>query len=730
MVATLLVSLNDFWKMDEPFSQLLLYAAVAVSFGWVIWRKPWVAGLLLLCGVAVSVWAYNSQPYWNSYAHAVAGESLTLWASFRQFQFATTFAPILGNLFLIGSAALGGLLIVPESLGRGNAFWSITCGLLVLGSEWAWYFENSGAHFAVYGVLGFMLWVLAQAGLRDARWEKAGRKIGYRSHVATPIVWVLAVAMVATILPDHFAPIDLGTWGDRLQKTFPMLRQLRGTGGGTGGSRFSLASTGFSPTLNSLGGPVKPDNTPALTVAVDQPLAETLYLRGATFRTYTGHNWESGDPETVPVPADGYLPIYRAADALKTDFTARITYNTNLGYAVFNLLEPRRADGLRSTLREDADQNTWADRAVARNAPYNLAAWVPRYSAEQIRLLSTSAPDEKYQPYLQLPNTQLNRVQGLTRIITARQQHPYDKAVALESYLRSLTYALDVPAAPSEQDFVDYFLFNLKRGYCVYSASALAVMLRQAEIPSRLVEGFAVPAAASYTRTGDGKYSYVVAKAQAHAWVEAYFAGYGWITLDPTPRSDLPAIDRSVPAPVAPSVTSTAPDAPFGGATGDQQSMKEKPDAPEPVIAGSPARKAEEWSWGLAAALALLGLLALAYRRLQSQEQVSSAAARQVVQEVWVKTSSLLGEFGVGRRPDQTPREYARTLGEKWPALKDPAAQVAEDYTAARYSPPGRPADDEAPGRAKAFWQKVEETLFNRFGWRVYLWRRLTWRSK
>ncbi len=86
---------------------------------------------------------------------------------------------------------------------------------------------------------------------------------------------------------------------------------------------------------------------------------------------------------------------------------------------------------------------------------------------------------------------------------------------------------------PEGVEFVDYFLFEGKEGYCTYYASAMAVMLRIADIPSLYVEGFTARGPAD-----DGVYS--VTYNNAHSWVEAFIEPVGWMTFEPTPALPLP----------------------------------------------------------------------------------------------------------------------------------------------------------------------------------------------
>jgi len=247
------------------------------------------------------------------------------------------------------------------------------------------------------------------------------------------------------------------------------------------------------------------------------------------------------------------------------------------------------------------------------------------------------------------------------------------------------------------------------------------------------VEGFALPSSAQYTEGQGGKRTYSVMNSQAHAWVEAYFEGYGWVTFDPTPRADVPPIDRSLAAPRTESVTPEA-------GTGETDPNMDENDVSRPggqelfeenfPGGGVPLPGRREWPWAVTALAALGGVIFLAYRRLQRQDRLTATVDREVVQEAWMKSGILLGLFGLGRKEHQTPREFARTLGQQWPKLAEPATQVAEDYTVSRYAPPTRPAPEGAAARAKSLWAAIHDVLFQKVGWRSYLWRRLRWSGK
>jgi transglutaminase-like putative cysteine protease len=159
---------------------------------------------------------------------------------------------------------------------------------------------------------------------------------------------------------------------------------------------------------------------------------------------------------------------------------------------------------------------------------YEASSLLTRPDPATLRALPQNYPAAIENSYLGVPDLD-PRIPSLARQITAKQGNSYDKAVALEQYLRThFAYTLVQPRVPPKDPLAS-FLFQRKRGHCEYFASAMAIMLRTVGIPSRVVNGF--QAGEFNDLTGQ----YVVRARDAHSWVEAYFAGAGWITFDPTP---------------------------------------------------------------------------------------------------------------------------------------------------------------------------------------------------
>jgi hypothetical protein len=161
---------------------------------------------------------------------------------------------------------------------------------------------------------------------------------------------------------------------------------------------------------------------------------------------------------------------------------------------------------------------------------------ITRYEAESD--IAAAAPAElrtagrnyptQLAPYLRLPATD-PRIPRLAAQITSSANTDFDKAAAIENYLKShFGYTLQLPQ-DYVRDPIANFLFERKQGHCEYFASAMAVMLRTLGIPSRVVNGF------RSDEFNDLTGNYVVRAKDAHSWVEAFFPGYGWQTFDPTP---------------------------------------------------------------------------------------------------------------------------------------------------------------------------------------------------
>ena len=118
------------------------------------------------------------------------------------------------------------------------------------------------------------------------------------------------------------------------------------------------------------------------------------------------------------------------------------------------------------------------------------------------------------------------RIAQLAEEITRGKTSDYDKAKALETYFENSGFTYDIDFEPDDTS-LEAFLFDHKTGSCTSFATSMAMMARIAGLPARYVEGFA-----AYERTEDG--TIAVRDSHAHAYVEVFIAGAGWVDFDPT----------------------------------------------------------------------------------------------------------------------------------------------------------------------------------------------------
>jgi transglutaminase-like putative cysteine protease len=130
---------------------------------------------------------------------------------------------------------------------------------------------------------------------------------------------------------------------------------------------------------------------------------------------------------------------------------------------------------------------------------------------------------------LQLPAGLDPRIPRLSRQVTTGGLTEIEKARQIETHLRT-NYGYTLQLLPKAvPDPIANFLFDRKRGHCEYFASAMAIMLRTVGVPSRVVTGFQSGVYNPLTK------QQIVRASDAHSWVEAWIAGRGWTTFDPTP---------------------------------------------------------------------------------------------------------------------------------------------------------------------------------------------------
>ncbi|WP_436902601.1 transglutaminase-like domain-containing protein [Halovenus halobia] len=161
------------------------------------------------------------------------------------------------------------------------------------------------------------------------------------------------------------------------------------------------------------------------------------------------------------------------------------------------------------------------------NDTYTTITYGPPSRSEAKRATGT-APPSVQERYTQLPADTPGRLGERTDGITSDAETPYEAAEAVERWLeQNKQYSLDANHDRAN-DVATEFVFEMEAGYCQYFATAMTAMLRTQDIPARYVTGYT---------TGEqvAENTYLARGKNAHAWVEVYFEGVGWVSFDPTP---------------------------------------------------------------------------------------------------------------------------------------------------------------------------------------------------
>jgi hypothetical protein len=283
-----------------------------------------------------------------------------------------------------------------------------------------------------------------------------------------------------------------------------------------------------------------------------------------------------------------------------------------------------------------------------------------------------------------------SRVISLAKELTKDIETPYKKAKAICDYLRTLEYTLDIEAPPEGTDAVDYFLFETRKGYCDYFASAMTVLLRASGVPSRMVVGYGPGELMEQYGPGDVmghpygtwqdlQFTFVVRN--SHSWSEVFSPEYGWISFEPTPVYTL--ITRGE----------------FGFPPQDVGGIDDSIVEPGGMETGTP------WNirlLGISLGLSLFGVIMwLGWRRLLGRVLEPRVA--------YARIGYLAALSGMGPRENLTPQEYSRKLAAAVPEMSTALGQIVYTYVRISYSKHSLNSEDRS-NIAKA-WPQVRNHL-------------------
>ncbi|MGG4034252.1 transglutaminase domain-containing protein [Paenibacillus cisolokensis] len=573
------------------------------------WRKDWFGKLSLLF-VAVLIWKYVSvmEGYWwpetfqavyFTIVFAAATELLLpLSRLFRlPLQLAGTifiawrisgyegagFRPTSADeLVLWGQSVLSGLY---PFIWIGLAIWL----LLLLFGSWA------VTRVRIFGTVGVCLlsltiadsftpiylwdevawtvfvglcWLVAEHFARFEREHPRSWKelLEYPAAFFLPIVLVLTIVMTSGVFVPEVAPVIKDPYTIWVESRGQTVNGFLGDKGiPLEGGRNADTRSGYSRNDTKLGEGFQFDYSPVMTVET----SHRSYWRGETKSLYTGEGWldsrnERNEQLLRDIGPGESLPLADDRGRAKTvKVTQTVTMDREDRYPVLFAAGPISSVQWIGSEDEPIPERlgwgaeSWELQWPARNAgrfpkSYAVVSELIELDETELRKAKAEMSDEAgRRQYLQLPDSLPDRVRDLAAQLTEEAASDYDKAKAIETYLRmnySYTNTPDLSKKRSD-DFVDSFLFEIREGYCDYYSSAMVVLARAADLPARWVKGYApgvttdnldmlqywgagVPGMPEIDPNGAG--TYTVRNADAHSWVEIYFEGFGWIPFEPT----------------------------------------------------------------------------------------------------------------------------------------------------------------------------------------------------
>jgi hypothetical protein len=290
-------------------------------------------------------------------------------------------------------------------------------------------------------------------------------------------------------------------------------------------------------------GPINLSSNPVVRIKADYP----ALWRGMVYVYYDGHGWARNSSETLRVNAGNGLYAYPtefrppgATRVNRQQVRAAVAPGLVLGAsqpmavvlpAVRPELGAQAADRRKhlTLLVDSFGCANWQGATGESFYSYRVTSLEPVADEGQLRAAGRHYPSWMADSaYLDVPVGTRLELEALVNRITAEAATPYDKMMALETYLADeCVYSLNAPATPRGQDVAAYFVTKSRRGACDQFSTALALMGRLAGVPTRLATGFATGTYDS--TTGE----YVVLGTDAHAWVEVYFPRLGWVPFDP-----------------------------------------------------------------------------------------------------------------------------------------------------------------------------------------------------
>ena len=465
--------------------------------------------------------------------------------------------------------------------------------------------------------------------------------------------------------------------------------------GGTGGS--GKGGVSLSP-FASLKGQLNRKNPETLFKVTTNGLGadEPFYLSQVILDQYNSAGWRQGDDgASQPLDSTEFAAEPPSDRPNFVTYSATITIDNLDDNEAPIFQSPTNIDGLSSRWGWSPRNEVVVGARTNKGDRYTEDVAEPRPSENQLAQARTPADQSAVRHWLQMPANLPPRVRTLVKQLTENAATPYARTRAIFDFFstaNSFSYSTATKSGDSGSDLEDFLLVS-RTGFCQQYAAAMSIMLRMADVPSRVVLGYTHP-------KPDKNGTFSVTTSDAHAWVEAYFAGIGWVPFDPTPLVGVEAA-RSVGLPWAPHANSTLPNAASSAPTGTDLG-RDQPSKGLSVAAGGQDTNATSngglplWAVWLmiAAAVIVVGLALLPAAARMARRRSRIRAAAHGPDPLWQELADTAVDLGYVWSDVRSPRQVVRWL--KREGLSDNADHALRTLAGAvefaRYAAPGQTA--------------------------------------
>lgn len=295
---------------------------------------------------------------------------------------------------------------------------------------------------------------------------------------------------------------------------------------------------------------LKQDGFPDLLVYLEGETTEPLYLHAYRSSTYYDNSWleDSVVTRMETQPGDRFVCLDRE-DKNFLGIEERKMYVENVGASAKYYYVPYWDSGSTTYFEEGTGSKFLMEQQKATISEVKEAVTKVQEKGSSSIWEDFFSWEEEYREGVYRSCLEVEDGQK-ERLLQLCQEHGIcegdsDLVEKVQVFLReNYKYTLSPGITPDGEDFVDYFLFNQKKGYCTYFASAAVLLYRSLGIPARYVTGYVVPcgdalvssivSGAAVGWQAEEVTQVIVSDKNAHAWVEVYVDGFGWYPVEVT----------------------------------------------------------------------------------------------------------------------------------------------------------------------------------------------------